>query len=79
MNLRAMSLLVLTLAALIGCGSSDPGKVAKNGGNGKTSGEKRFIFLTNGDDPFWDTCRAGWVEMAKELKLEEAGIVADYQ
>lgn len=23
---------------------------------------KRFIFITNGDDPFWDACNAGLIE-----------------
>src|SRR5262245_55804761 len=37
------------------------------------SSQKRLIFLTNGDDPFWDTCNAGLKEGAKEFKIEAAG------
>jgi ribose transport system substrate-binding protein len=81
MNVRSLWLVALVLAAVVGCGSSDKVETGKGGG-GKAGGKtgKRIVFLTNGDDPFWDTCRAGWMEAAKEMKLEdEAGIVADYQ
>lgn len=37
------------------------------------SSQKRLIFLTNGDDPFWDTCNAGLKEGAKEFKIDAAG------
>ena len=37
-------------------------------------GEKRFIFLTNGDDPFWDACNAGLQEGAKSFDCEAAGV-----
>jgi ribose transport system substrate-binding protein len=77
MNARSLWLVALLLLAVVGCGSSD--KPTKNTGTKNAEGKKRIIFLTNGDDPFWDTCRAGWAEAATELKLEEAGIVADYQ
>ena len=50
----------------------------KNGGNGSGNGSsgdaKRIVFLTNGDDPFWDACRKGMDDAAKELKIEEAGL-----
>ena len=31
--------------------------------------QRRLVFLTNGDDPFWDTCRAGMDQAAEELKI----------
>ena len=48
-----------------GCGpqeeaGTDAGTYTGAGG----SGTKRFIFLTNGDDPFWDACNAGLQEGA---------------
>jgi ribose transport system substrate-binding protein len=35
---------------------------------------KRFIFVTNGDDPFWDACNAGLVEGAKRFGLADKNI-----
>ena len=35
---------------------------------------KRFIFVTNGDDPFWDACNAGLVEGAKQCDLASKGL-----
>ncbi|HUE72910.1 MAG TPA: substrate-binding domain-containing protein [Pirellulaceae bacterium] len=40
-------------------------------GSGKT---KRIIFVTNGDDPFWDACLSGLNEGARQHKLAEAGL-----
>src|SRR5262249_46188767 len=37
-------------------------------------GGKRFIFLINNPDPFWDACRAGLVEGAKKFELEQSGL-----
>jgi len=39
-----------------------------------TRGGKRFLFLTNGDDPFWDACNAGLLEGAKQQGLEAKGL-----
>src|SRR5688500_5002723 len=58
--------------ALIGCGDK-PGATNKDS---KSGGSKRFILLTNGNSPYWDACRFGLQEGAKEFKLEEAGIAA---
>lgn len=58
----------LTLAVAlwpIGC-SSQPGA--------KTAGTKRLLFVTNGDDPFWDALLSGLNEGAKQHKLAEAGL-----
>jgi ribose transport system substrate-binding protein len=65
--LQAFALLAVVLA--IGCGPSDSGS-----GTGGGSGTKRFIFLTNGDDPFWDACNAGLQDGAKAFDCEAAGI-----
>ena len=35
---------------------------------------RRVVFLTNGDDPFWDVCQKGLEYAAKEFKIEEVGL-----
>jgi len=61
--LRAAALLAVAtlLPLLAGCGSGGPAS--------PTVGTKRFVFLTNTDDPFWDACNAGLVEGAKQVGL----------
>lgn len=51
------------LCALVGC---SPNK-------------KRIVILTNGPDPFWDTCEAGAKAAEKELGLVDKGYVVDFQ
>jgi ribose transport system substrate-binding protein len=63
--LQALALLALVITT--GCGAS--GTSSEAGG-----GAKRFIFLTNGDDPFWDACNAGLQDGAKAFDCEAAGI-----
>jgi ribose transport system substrate-binding protein len=69
------SVLALPLL-LVGCGGDS--KVTKDEVKTETlkdaAGKKRLIFLTNGNSPFWDACRSGLVEGAKEFKLDEAGL-----
>jgi ribose transport system substrate-binding protein len=57
----------------IGCSSRQP---AGTGSGGPAAGVKRFVFMTNGDDPFWDACNAGLVEGAKRSGLESKGLRA---
>lgn len=75
-------LLVLPLL-LVGCGgdskvTKDEVKTGGTTANAESSksaaGKKRLIFLTNGNSPFWDACRSGLVEGAKEYKLDDAGL-----
>ena len=49
------------LILLSGCSSGGPSSPAASA--------KRFVFLTNTDDPFWDACNAGLVEGAKQADL----------
>jgi ribose transport system substrate-binding protein len=42
--------------------------------SGASAQVKRFIFVTNGDDPFWDACNAGLVEGAKQCDLGSKGL-----
>jgi len=58
-----------------GCGpqeeaGTDAGTDTGAGG----SGTKRFIFLTNGDDPFWDACNAGLQEGAEQFYFASRGL-----
>ncbi|MEI6366324.1 MAG: substrate-binding domain-containing protein [Planctomycetota bacterium] len=54
-------------ACLVGCAQqSSP--------SGSQAAGKRFIFLTNGDDPFWDACNAGLIEGAKQQGLDAKGV-----
>ncbi|MBL8851276.1 MAG: substrate-binding domain-containing protein [Planctomycetaceae bacterium] len=72
------------LAALPGCGkpAAPPagGETPASGGAPAAStGTKRIVILTNGPDPFWDTCEAGAKAAERDLKLKEAGFVVDFQ
>lgn len=35
---------------------------------------KRLIFVTNGNSPFWDTCRSGLETGAKDFKIADSGL-----
>jgi ribose transport system substrate-binding protein len=39
-----------------------------------SAGPKRLIFITNGDDPFWDACNAGLIEGAKQSGIASEGL-----
>ncbi len=56
-------LLLVPLTLLVGC----------------DSGGKRIVLLTNGDSPYWDACRTGMQDGAKEFKFTDAGFKADMQ
>jgi ribose transport system substrate-binding protein len=45
-----------------------------SGSGSDASGPKRLIFITNGDDPFWDACNAGLIEGAKQFGIESQGL-----
>jgi len=69
-----------TLAAPLfaGCAEKKPAGPAAGGAGAPaaaaTTGPKRFVFITNGDDPFWDACNAGLVEGAKRFDTQSKGI-----
>ena len=65
--------------ALLGCSgqrSTPPTSTTSDASGAGTvsSGPKRLIFITNGDDPFWDACNAGLIEGAKQLGIESQGL-----
>ncbi len=61
----------------MGCAGSQPG-ANKEGGpageKGSAASTKRLLFVTNGDDPFWDALLSGLNEGAKQSKLAEVGL-----
>ena len=66
--------------ALSGCSdqraanqTTTPAGTLSGSGSG-SSGPKRLIFITNGDDPFWDACNAGLIEGAKQFGIESQGL-----
>jgi hypothetical protein len=70
----------LALAGLAGFGGPRSAGSGCNGGgggaakSGSGSGTKRIIFVTNGDDPFWDACLSGLKEGEKLHELAAAGL-----
>lgn len=42
-------------------------------GGAAAGGKKRIVFLTNGSDPFWDACRSGLEEGARQFEIEKLG------
>lgn len=79
-KMRRRSFIFLTLAASLfatGCGGG--ADKATDGSSGDAAETKRIIILTNGPDPFWDTCEAGAKAAEKELKLGDANLKVDFQ
>ncbi len=72
MHKFAFSMAVLAAVSMVGCNNKPAGD-ADSGAAASSGGKKRIMFLTNGDDPFWDTCRAGMDKAAEELKIGDAG------
>ncbi len=76
MKRHLLVLLVASLGfALSGCNTSSD----TTGGDGDNAGgsgtaKKRIVFLTNGDDPFWDACRTGMDKAAEEFEIETVGL-----
>jgi ribose transport system substrate-binding protein len=64
-----MPLLVAVSLTVAGCSSAS----APPGG-AKSGGTKRLMFVTNGDDPFWDALLSGLNEGAKQHQLAAAGL-----
>jgi ribose transport system substrate-binding protein len=74
-------LLLVGCMFLSGCGgSSEP--AVNSGGTGSpetkaVSASRRIIFVTNGDDPFWDACLSGLKEGEKQFELAAAGLAVE--
>jgi ribose transport system substrate-binding protein len=69
--------LVVLAVVTSGCGGGNNQPSVKGDGNlkpGTASGTKRLMFVTNGDDPFWDALLSGLNEGAKQSELAKAGM-----
>jgi ribose transport system substrate-binding protein len=66
--------LSLACSLLAGCAEQAKPGASAPAANGSAAGTKRFLFLTNGDDPFWDALGAGLIEGAKQQGLEAQGL-----
>ena len=75
--IRSSLIATVLLAAMSGC-SQQPGSTSDTASGAATAaaGIRRFVFITNGDDPFWDACNAGLVEGAKRSGLAAKGLQA---
>jgi ribose transport system substrate-binding protein len=72
---------VLVAAALLwisaACGTREgrgPGGAAGEATSGSERGARRLVLLNNGNSPFWDACRLGLQEAARDLKLSAANL-----
>ena len=76
MKRHLLVLLVASLGfALSGCNtSSDTTGGGGDNAGGSGTAKKRIVFLTNGDDPFWDACRTGMDKAAEEFEIETVGL-----
>jgi ribose transport system substrate-binding protein len=71
------ALALFSLSASIGCSGSGGGSNTPGDSSAKTGGKKRIIFVTNGDDPFWDACLSGLKEGEKQHDLAAAGLTVE--
>jgi ribose transport system substrate-binding protein len=72
-SLAAWLTSVLSVTAVLAYGS---GCTSSQRGDGDSREVKRIIFLTNGDDPFWDGAREGLNRAEEELNLQAEGFDA---
>lgn len=63
----------LTLG-LVGCGGGGQTDSSGSGSGSAAAGVKRILFVTNGDDPFWDACLSGLREGEQQFDLAGAGL-----
>ena len=69
---------LLLLFVFTGCPSGNSGSDGGDGSDGNAGADtKRIIFVTNGDDPFWDACLSGLKEGEKQFELAKAGLSVD--
>jgi ribose transport system substrate-binding protein len=62
--------------ALVGCAEArKPASSADSGGSAAAGRPRRLVFITNGDDPFWDALLSGLQEGAKRYDCAASGLV----
>ena len=78
MRVTRLLTLLLLLCGLSGCPSETPqgGPGVSGGGNEDL---RRIVILTNGPDPFWDTCESGALAAEEELGLTEKGYQLSFE
>ena len=76
---RRVLLACLCSTLFAGCAGETPTPGDGAGSSSGNGAKQRIIILTNGPDPFWDTCEAGAKAAEKELGLADAGYVVDFQ
>lgn len=69
-HLRRAMLVAAACLAVIVPGCSDATRGPDGGAAAPEAAGKRFVFVTNGDDPFWDACNAGLQEGGRRFGLE---------
>ena len=77
--IRSASLIACVIAVMCGCSKpsdSTPREAAATPSAAAAGSPQRFVFITNGDDPFWDACNAGLVEGATRSGLAAKGLRA---
>jgi len=72
--LRQPFLVLWLLSAAISLSATGCGSAGNKAEPTANAGPQRFVFITNGDDPFWDACNAGLQEGAKRSGLAEQGL-----
>jgi ribose transport system substrate-binding protein len=70
--MRSIAIVVACVIVLAGCSGRPEG--TPNPSGQASAGSKRFVFVTNGDDPFWDACNAGLVAGAAQADLGSKGL-----
>jgi ribose transport system substrate-binding protein len=56
--------------------AASPSKETTTELTASTGGVKRLVFITNGDDPYWDALRSGLNDANEKLKLGDKGLKA---
>lgn len=86
--MRSRRFVLGTWCALIatvftGCKKDTPAPPPGGGGSAAapapSAGSKRIVILTNGDDPFWDTCEAGAKQAEIDLGLKGKGFTVAFE
>ena len=70
----SLTLSLVSIVTAAGCFKNQSVATVDGQGGQTTAGLKRVIFVTNGDDPFWDACLSGLQEGEKQFELAAAGL-----
>src|SRR5262245_51662956 len=71
-RLVILAALVALSAACRTPGETGSGPAPKSAASGTAA--RRLVLLNNGNSPFWDACRLGLQEAARDLKLADVGL-----